>query len=443
MLTKIKKYSTSHIAKLQGESLKAKSARGALVLAAGTFVERGMRLVRNMILARLLAPEDFGLMAIILAVMLVMESFADVGIQQSVIHNKNGASYEYLNVAWWFQVLRGSGLFVIAFFAAPLVCNLYEKPELLNLLRVIFLGTLFFNLSSTRLYVLEKEFKFTKSVLLIQGVTLLSNLLTIILAFNLRSVWVLVIGRVAEGALRFLLSFVFCPFMPSFHFDRRSFKELFKYSKGMFGLSLLTIIALQIDVFILAKLVSTEKVGMYALALSLAVQPVALFGQTVGRILLPAFSERQDNKQALCSIVLRIIRYTWIFGVPLLMVVVVFAKPILSVIYGHRYSEVAVTFGILCFVSFFRIQGSVLANIFFALGKPHLHRRFVILLAVLIICLIYPAIVLGGLEGAAGAILLANVVAICMQVIWLKEIIGLRFRDFFYSWTSSYRPSRD
>ena len=86
---------------LHGNSLKARSARGAVVLGSGSVAERGLRFVRNMILARLLAPEELGLMALIIAATVILDAFTEVGIKQSVIQNKNGAKREYLNVAWW------------------------------------------------------------------------------------------------------------------------------------------------------------------------------------------------------------------------------------------------------------------------------------------------------------------------------------------------------
>lgn len=77
-------------------------------MAAGTLVERLVRLGRNMILARLIAPDQFGLMAIVLAVIGLFEALTEVGVAQAVIQNKKGDTPEFLNLAWWFGVARGS-----------------------------------------------------------------------------------------------------------------------------------------------------------------------------------------------------------------------------------------------------------------------------------------------------------------------------------------------
>lgn len=421
--------------KTKGNNLKAKASRGSLILATGTFLERGTRLVRNMILARLLAPSEFGLMAIIIAFSTAFEAFADIGVRQSIIHSKIGNQTRYLNVAWWFQTIRGIVLFVIAYLASPWISHFYENTELLPLMRVALVAILFRSLISPRAYVLEKEMKFGKWVFMTQGGSILGTMVTLSLVlFLVRNVWALVIGSVAEMAFQCLLSFILCPFLPRLSFDRNSLTSILKYSRGMLGLSLLTIVALQTDIIVLGKVVSTEQLGMYSLALALAQQPMSLFGQSIGRVLFSAFAERQDEKRFLCRVVIRMIRTTIVFGVPLIALIALFSGPILSVVYGPRYVGAALTFTILCVAMLFYVQAAVLSQIYMGIGMPYLHRRYVILLASLIICLIYPGIRFYGLAGAAGVLLFSHASAVCMQVIWMRNTIGLEFRDYISCW---------
>ncbi len=139
----IKEIISDKIKLLQGENLKAKSARGLVKLSAGAGVERALRLVRTMILTRILAPDQFGLMAIVLVLVNVFEQLSEVGIKLSVIQNKRGSDYEYLNATWWFQAARGLGLFAVAMLAAPWVSSFYGKPHLLIFLQVSLLAIVF------------------------------------------------------------------------------------------------------------------------------------------------------------------------------------------------------------------------------------------------------------------------------------------------------------
>jgi PST family polysaccharide transporter/lipopolysaccharide exporter len=430
----LRKAVSNKIAMTQGSSLKARSARGALILAIGTFFERGMGLVRNMILARLLAPKDFGLMAIVLSILTVLDSFTDIGVRLSIIQNPDGNKKEYLNIAWWVQVVRAAGLFIAAFLIAPAICRFYGKPELLNLLRVSFLVVIFGGFTSPCLYLLDKELRFVKALFLVQGTSLIGTATAIILAFYMQNVWILVIAQLVQTGLQCLLSHILCPFRPMFNIDRRYLKEILSFGRGMVGLSFLTVLSLQTDVFVLGKLLPSEQVGMYALALSLAQQPVLFFSRTIGRVLLPVFAEKQDDKRALCSAVVRMLKSILLFGVPLSVVAVLGSKAILSVIYGAQYSVVAVPFALLCFAMLFYAQAIVLSSVYFAVGKPHLHRRYLILLLFLMLSLIYPGIKLFGLAGAAGVLLFSHTIAVFMQVVWMKKVIGLRFPDYMFCW---------
>lgn len=420
--------------RLRGSSLGARSSRGVVALGVGTVAERILRLVRNMILARLLAPDDFGLMAIVLSVLVLLGCVTDVGVRQSIIHHQEGGKRGYLNIAWWVQVVRGIGLFITVWLVAPAICRFYGKPELLNLLRVSLLVVIFNALTSPRLYVLDKEFRFVKALCLIQGSSVLGTAVAIGLAFYMQNVWVLVIGQIVQIGVQCLLSHILCPFRPMLKIDRRYLKEFLKFGRGMLGLAFLTVISMQTDVFVLAKLLPSEQLGMYALALSLARQPVMLFSGTIGRVLLPVFAEKQNDRKALCDAVLKILKSILLFGVPIVVITAFGAKTILSVIYGARYGAVAVPFALLCFAMLFYVQAIVLSQIYMGIGMPHLHRRYVVLLASLIISLIYPGIKFFGLVGAAGVLLFSNAAAVFMQIIWMKSVIGLRFKDYIYCW---------
>jgi O-antigen/teichoic acid export membrane protein len=151
-------------------------------------------------------------------------------------------------------------------------------------------------------------------------------------------------------------------------------------------------------------------------------------------ILLPAFAEKQDDKQFLLRAIMKLTLYAAVLGIPITTFLVVCAKPILSTIYGSAYASVGIPFGILSVYALIQIQGFLLVQTYFAIGKPHLHRRFVILRLLILACLIYPAVVLFGLTGAAAVVLLANFIGLCAQVIWMRKVIGLRCGHYIYCW---------
>lgn len=420
--------------RFRGSSLKARGTRGATILGVATVGERTLRLVRNMLLARILAPDAFGTMAMVISASSIFEILGDVGVRQSIIHNKGGADVDYLNVAWWFQSLRGIGLYLVGTLAAPWVSRFYDMPELLPLLRVSFIAMIFNGFTSPRVFVLEKKLQFGRYVLLTQGSGLLSTLLTIGLAFYLRNVWALVIGLVGETVVRCVLSFVLCPLLPKISIDMGALKELLNFAKGILGLSFLAVIVSQIPVIVLGKVVSGVQLGVYYMAFQLADQPVQMFDRIVGRVILPAFAEKQDNKESICRALLAIARTTGVLGIPLLAFVVSCAGLILSVVYGSKYAEAAIPFSLLCVGGLIFTQAINLSSIFLGLGLPHLYRRAVVLRGLLLASLIYPCAVYWGLSGTAAAVLVAYSASLIVPLVWMRKLIGLDLIKYMQSW---------
>jgi O-antigen/teichoic acid export membrane protein len=416
---------------IQGDSLKAKSARGVMTLGIGTGVERVLRLVRQMILTRILLPDQFGLMALILTLVNVFEACTEVGVKQSIIQNKRGADREYLNATWWFQTIRAVGLFTIAILAAPLISSFYDKPYLLRLLQVSFLAIVFRGLISPRAHVLEKEYKFGRSVLLIQGSALLGTIVTICIALYTKNIWALVVGYISEQGLLCLLSYILVPFVPKFHIDRECMRELFLFARNMFGLPILTLIGIGAPVFVLGKIVSEEKLGLYSLAAQLATLPTILFGKIISPVLLPGFARKQDDRNGLYRIVLQISRLIAVATIPLVAFMVTCSSGLLLLMWGRpEYVDVTIPCAVLILIIFARTEAAILSTTYLAVGQPQLHRRFVIFRMVLVLVLIYPAVIYLRLLGAAIVVVIGSYIPLLMQIFWCKRVIPLKFEQY-------------
>jgi len=130
--------------------------------------------------------------------------------------------------------------------------------------------------------------------------------------------------------------------------------------------------------------------------------------------------------------VLKVIRSSLVLSVPLVAIVAVGSKPIISLIYTPKYAAVAVPFALLCVTMFLKTQANILVTVCLAVGKPHLQRRYAIFLATCVVCLMYPGIRLFGVTGAAGVLLFSNIVAFCLQICWVGKIVNLRFQDYAF-----------
>jgi O-antigen/teichoic acid export membrane protein len=194
------------VEKWSGEGLKVKVFRGGAWLGIGSVAEQAFRFGRSMILARLLVPQAFGLMAIVGSTASVLHTITDIGVKEGLIQHSRGEEDEYASAAWWLAFGRSLSLYVLFFSLAPLVGKIYGNSELVVLMRVATLSVIFDGIYSSRAYVALKKLKFSRWTMINSGGGICGVIVTIVLSFILRDVWALVIGSVSEAAFRCLFS---------------------------------------------------------------------------------------------------------------------------------------------------------------------------------------------------------------------------------------------
>lgn len=408
---------------------------------AGSLAENLFRFIRNIILVRLLVPEVFGLMAMVLASVAVMEAFTEVGFRQSLIQHKKGSEEGFLNIVWWLSLLRGVILYIIGFLVAPMICGFYQKPELLPLIRVGFLAILFNSVISPKVHVLEKEMRFKGWVFLIQGSAVLGVIITMVVAFFSQNVWALVIGYVAESLLKSALSYIFYPVRPSLIFDKIFLADILTFSKKMFGLPILMMLFIQTDVFVIGRILSMGELGMYALAKSLAEMPNTFLSRIVQPIILPTMAQIKDEKAKLKEGMLSLTKWSTVLGLPFVSFLIVFANPILTIVYGPEYSAVAVPFALLSLYSFILLSSSFFMNVYIAIGQPDIHRIASFTRTALFLIIIYPMTKYFGLVGAAFSVVVSMSVLLVVLIIYIKRILQIGYLEYFGRWVEGTKLS--
>lgn len=414
---------------LHSDSLRSKVIQGGGVLALGSFADNLLRFVRNMILARLLAPDAFGLMAAIIATIAAAEAFAEVGLSQSVIQNKRGSEKEFLNIIWWLAFFRAVTLYIIAFFAAPFICNFLNKPDAVNIMRIAFIAILFRGITSPNILLLQKEFMFTRWVLLTQGASCTGVILAIVAAFYFRNIWALVLGYISEAFLICALSYIFYPLMPSFKFHSEYARDIMRFSQKIFGLPILMVLYVQVDNFVIGKLLSLQILGLYYLARNLAEMPSMIFSK-ISSVFLPTFSLLQDDKAKMKKTLLDLTEVIATFGIPFFMFFIVFSRQILSLTYTPEYGTVAIPFGILSVYVFLYMLSSLIMNMVIAAGSPDKHRMASLARTIFFLLVLYPATKYFGLIGATLSGLFSMVLCISIQVCYLRDMIDLSILEY-------------
>jgi len=426
---------------IKGDDTLGKGLRGGSILAVGSFIENVLRFIRNIILARLLAPEAFGLMATVISSVAVIEALTQVGLRQSTIQNKSGSDEGFLNAVWWMSSLRGLTLYLIAFFSAPYISAYFGRPDSAFILRIGFLVIFINGLISPRAYILEKELRFKKWVIMMQGAGVAGVFVAIVAAFLLKNVWALLFGFLTEALLRTSLSFIFCPLIPRLKLDKSYTAEIMKFSRRLFGLPIIMMIYAQIDIFIIGKVLSMQLLGIYVLVKGLAEMPMEFFSKIVHPVTLPVFSSMQDDMNKIRNTLFSITRITGLFAIPLIAFLFLFAEPTLYIVYGYEYSKLALPFGILCVATLILLISSLIVQVYFAIGQPNMHRTASFVRTTVFMILIYPATKYFGLTGTAIAALIAVLSLILTQLIYAHKRIDLVISDYLRNWLPGIQAS--
>ncbi len=411
---------------LSGQTLKSRVLRGGALLGFSSSMEHGVRFVRNMILTRILLPDALGVMAIILTINAAMESFTEVGVREAVVQHPDAELHTFLNAAWWFAMGRGILLCAIGFLLARPLASFYHIEQARHLLLLSFTVILLNASISTKTHVALKKMHYIRWVAIMHGSALGGVCVTLVFLWLLGDIRALVYGYIGESVIRLVLSFILCPFKPSFSFEKSQTKELFRFANGMAGAPFLSFLFLQADIFVLGITANKHDLGQYGMAESLASAPTVLISVFINPILMPAFAQIRNQYERINGALLKATRAMSLTGFLLCAWVVLFGAEILRISYGPNYDAVGTVFAILFFGEVLRTMASPIPAIYLGIGKPGLNRIFTGIRAGVVILIIYPCILLFGLKGAASAGAFAMILAWVFQV---RQMVALTNLD--------------
>lgn len=412
------------------DSLKARVFRGGVWLGAGSFTEQLSRFARNMILTRLLAPEAFGTMAIILSAASIIQSLTEVGAKEALIQHPKGDSEDHVGAAWWLAFGRSVSVYLMLFIAAPFMARFYGNLQLTALLRVATFGLVFEGAISTKAYAAIKQMKFRRWALVNHGGAILGVVTTLVLSIFLRNVWALVLGSCAESIGKCVLSYIVCPFLPPLGWHPGAIRDLLRFSRGVFGLPFLNLIFIRADVFVLAKLYSPSELGVYAMAIYLVQTPAGFLINLLGQTLMPTLSHVQDNEERINRILMQVTTAIFLAGMPALVFLSFSGRSILSLAYGARYSAASASLIVASWVALLNIANAQITTVFYSKGLPQLHRRAVAAMAILMVVLIYPCARAFGMVGGQYACMVAVVAGYVFQIERIRKVTGLDLSQY-------------
>ena len=346
--------------------------RGAIWNIGAFLVGQGLRLVTNVVLARLLSPSLFGIMTIVNTFKTGIELVSDIGPGQNIVSSTNSDNPKFYNTVFTFQAIRGALLWLALSAAAPFIAAIYKIPELLWIIPVAGIGSFIAGFTSPAREFLRKRLRFRELGIMEIAVSSVTSLTLIALALISPTVWSLVIGGVLAAAFTTCASyFLRAGLRLRFQIHREFAPEIFHYGKWIFLSSLAYFLSTYYDRLFFAKFVPLSVFGVYGIARSIA-DLISVLANRLGRnVLFPYVASTMNTSREALRQKLSPVRWRFI-AVSALGVAVLAAGSdlIIRILYDRRYHEATWLLPVLVLGSWFSILANVNESALLGLGKP-------------------------------------------------------------------------
>ncbi len=404
--------------------MRRRAVRGSVWTLAGHALNNVVRLGSNLILTRLLFPEYFGVMALVNIFLQGLHMFSDVGIGTSIIQHKRGEEPAFVNTAWTVQVVRGVYLFLVACALGWPLAWFYEIPELVWMVPVAGSTALIDGFTSTALFTQNRTLTLGRLTLVESAATVAGAVANIAVAWATRSIVALLVGGIAAGGVRLLLSHVYLPGIRNrFAWEADARKDLLGFGRWVFLSTAVTFVALQIVRLVLGKLVSQQELGVYSIALMLATVPREVVSQLAQRVYYPVVA--REIRESPSSPRVRTLRLKLV----LLLVVPVactmgVAYPLIAFLYDDRYTLAGPLMAWLTLGTWLSILETTYGAIVLSMGEPRWITYGTIAKTLLFGALAVPVFRAFSIEGVAILISLATL-AMVFSNAWAVHQRGL------------------
>ena len=403
-------------------SLKQQTVSGIIWSSLQRFGVMGISFISNIILARLLSPEDYGCLGLLAIFIAVSNVFIYGGFVSALIQKQNPTQTDYSTVFYW-NIATSVFFFIILYICAPYISEFYKIELLTDVLRTQSLILLINALSIVQLNILRKKLLF-KKISLIQLIAACASILTtIILAYNGWGIWSLVFQQIINSLVITIILWCICNWRPSLVFSKKSFTELFSYGSYLLLSDLLNSICDNIQGLIIGRKFSSNIMGYYSQAKKLEEVPTTTISYVVQQVTFPVYSKIQNDKDKLYMGVKKSLCMMNFINFPLMILLIAIAEPLFLILFSEKWLPSVPYFQILCIAGLVNCMQSVNYQVVCAVGKSKKIFKWNIFKRLIGISLIFSGMY-WGVEGILTGMVISFYVTYIVNSLVSKNITG-------------------
>ena len=394
--------------KIDTDALTRSAGRGAFWQLLGGGWQTVIRLGASTILARALAPENFGLFGMALLAQGLISHIGALGMGAGIIAKKDVNENDLCTCFWTMAGMRFV-LFIATFAIAPLAATFFDTPKVTWVLRAVSFTFLFSILSSVSTTLLQKQLRFGNLVIINGLSALVESGIAVALALltDLRY-WALVFAMLISSLFMHLTIFIWVQWYPKFKFSKESFRYLFRFGINNLGFSIVNYFHQNIDYLLVGRLLGTTSLGFYEFAYRIPHLIQVRFARPVGSVIFPTLSKVQDSDERLIAGYVKAAKYIALGAFPALGGLAVLADLTVTVLWGEKWLPIVVPLRILCLCVAMRCIVTPIGSIFLCKQRPDINFKFALAALTLTLITVGTLGSFYGLNGVALGMLLST-----------------------------------
>lgn len=349
-------------------SLRDSAIKGVAWSSLGTIGGGVINFILIMVLARLLTPADFGLLALLVVFSVISETFVNSGFSQAIIRDSK-ATFADLSSAFFFNLIIAFAVYGILFFASVLIAQFYEEPKLVWLSRFAFLSVIFNGLSIVPNAVFSRQLNFKPQAIATVLAVVVSGLVSVIFAFSGFGVWALAINMVLFSFVRALLLWIQSKWFPGLIMSATSIKKYFRFGGNLLIQGLVDKIVTNVEQLIIGRIYTKIDLGFYSQSKKLDNYLIKTASNVIQTVTYPLLAKIGDDQKRLKEGYRKVLGVNMIWTIPFSFFIFAASENIISTLYGLQWLPAASYFRIWAVISLLVSIYSVFLNVFLVKGE--------------------------------------------------------------------------
>jgi O-antigen/teichoic acid export membrane protein len=407
------------------ESLKNKTVKGVAWTSLDQVATLGFAFVIGVILARLLSPSDYGLLAMIAIFNAIAFAFINSGFGNALIR-KPDLTEDDNCTAFYFNILAGVVMTGVIWLIAPWVAIFYDKPILTQLLRVEGLLLIISSFTIVQNSQLSRALNFKAKMIINISSQVIAGAVAIFAAYHGFGVWSLVIQHFASSIIRLILLWIFSPWRPRGRWNNSSFRYLWGFGSKMLASGLLDTVYTNIYPIVIGKFYSAADLGQYKRARDFSSIPSAGLTGVIQQVTFPVMSQIQEDNNRLSSSYRRMLRFTVFLVFPIMIGMAVLAHPLVISLVTEKWAQCVPYLQVLCLAMMWYPVHAINLTLLQVKGRSDLFLRLEIIKKVIITIAIIISIPYGVMGICIGSVF-SSIICLAINTYYTGKLIQVGF----------------